>query len=288
MNTIGDSQIWSFYDARKKAVRINKTITQVRKGPGHEVTSYLDLATKVAELQFRNPDFVLLFRGQNGDHRNFQKNTTLKPSLFRSTPGSTVPPDKGVIFSRFRTLGNAERHLVSEYTNAKMPRVDRLKRYRLVRWAILQHYEVCPTPLLDITHSLRIAASFASDQKATDPFIFVLGVPNLSGAITASAEAGVQIVRLASVCPPTALRPHIQEGYLVGEYPEMASYNQKSFYGHHEIDFGRRLIAKFRFEPATFWKGDTFPQVSHDAIYPPADRDPLYKLARRVKGLIRR
>ncbi len=265
-----------------------RQITEGRKGPGHVVRSYLDLATKVAELQFRNRDFVLLFRGQNGDHRNSKSNTTLKPSLFRSTPGSTVPPDEGAISARFRTLENAERHLVSEYTNAKMPDVDRLKRYRLLRWAILQHYEVCATPLLDITHSLRIAASFASGQNATDPFIFVLGIPNLSGAITASAEAGLQIVRLASVCPPTAVRPHIQEGYLVGEYPEIASYDQKSFYGHYEIDFGRRLIAKFRFEPATFWKGDTFPQVSHDAIYPPADRDPLYKLALRVKGLIRR
>ena len=64
----------------------------------------------------------------------------------------------------------------------------------------------------------------------TQAFLFVIGVPNLSGAITASAEAGLQIIRLSSVCPPTALRPHIQEGYLLGEYPDMVNYDQKEQY----------------------------------------------------------
>ena len=51
----------------------------------------------------------------------------------------------------------------------------------------------------------------------------MLGVPNLSGAITASAEAGLQIVRLSSVCPPSAVRPHIQEGYLLGDLEALQS-----------------------------------------------------------------
>jgi hypothetical protein len=105
----------------------------------------------------------------------------------------------------------------------------------------------------------------------------VLGVPNLSGAITASAEAGLQIVRLSSVCPPTALRPHIQEGYLLGEYPEMAGYDQKQHYPHFEIDFGRRLIAKFRFNLKSFWKNDAFPKVKRPALYP-NQNDPLFQL----------
>ena len=111
----------------------------------------------------------------------------------------------------------------------------------------------------------------------------MLGVPNLSGAITASAEAGLQIVRLSSVCPPSAVRPHIQEGYLLGEYPEMAGYEQKANYFPYEIDFGRRLVAKFAFNPATFWKGDNFPKVARKALYPSAKNDPLYQLALDVK-----
>ena len=155
-----------------------------------------------------------------------------------------------------------------------------------MRWAILQHYEICPTPLLDITTSLRIAASFASHDHDGQAYLFVLGVPNLSGAITASAEAGLQIVRLSSVCPPKAIRPHLQEGYLLGEYPEMYDFDQKSHYKHFEIDFGRRLIAKFCFEPKRFWRDDAFPMVSKEALYPPAKGDPFSKLVLEVKESI--
>ena len=102
----------------------------------------------------------------------------------------------------------------SEYSRLQLLGVDRMKRQQILRWAILQHYEVCPTPLLDVTHSLRIAASFASAHADNSAYIFVVGVPNLSGAVTASAEASIQTIRLSSVCPPTAVRAHIQEGYL--------------------------------------------------------------------------
>jgi hypothetical protein len=158
-----------------------------------------------------------------------------------------------------------------------------LRHQQNCRTAVLQHYEICPTPLLDVTQSLRIAASFASDGADREAFVFVLGVPNLSGAITASAEAGIQVVRLSSVCPPAAVRPHIQEGYLLGEYPEMTGYDQKQHYAHWEIDFGRRLIAKFRFNPQTFWKNDAFPKVTRSALYPDRD-DPLFRFSRSVKN----
>lgn len=111
----------------------------------------------------------------------------------------------------------------------------------------------------------------------------MLGVPNLSGAITASAEAGLQIVRLSSVCPPSAVRPHIQEGYLLGEYPEMSGTEQKENYFPYEMDFGRRLVAKFAFAPASFWKNDNFPQATKSALYPSEKSDPLFRLALGVK-----
>jgi hypothetical protein len=80
-------------------------------------------------------------------------------------------------------------------------------------WAILQHYEVCDTPLLDVTNSLRVAASFATNNPAAEgPVLYVLGVPSLSGSITASSEQGLQIIRLSSICPPEARRPYFQEG----------------------------------------------------------------------------
>ena len=43
-------------------------------------------------------------------------------------------------------------------------------------------------PLLDVTNSLRIAKSFASQNRGDEAFVYALGRPNLSGAITASID----------------------------------------------------------------------------------------------------
>lgn len=282
MESIGKQELWSFIDGWPKATAAK--VVDIRKGPGHKVHSFLELATKVAELQFRNRNHVLVFRGQSGDYRNKKSNSTLKPTLFR--PLRKGNPSSNTLIKRFEMLTEAERELASQYAQANFLGIDRLKRQRILRWAILQHYEVCRTPLLDITTSLRIAASFGSHDCTDEAFLFVLGVPNLSGAITASAEAGLQIVRLSSVCPPKAIRPHLQEGYLLGEYPEMADFAQKQEYFHYEIDFGRRLVAKFRFNPKTFWKDDAFPMVSKKALYPSPQGDPFHKVASAVKQSI--
>ncbi len=279
METIGNQKIWSFYDTGRTC-RVAKN-TEIRKGRGHRIGSYFELATKVAELQFRNRDHVLLFRGQSGDYRNLQHNTTLKPTLLR--PEGRGNPSEAMLMARFDRLEHAERELVARYVASGLLGVDRLRRHRVLRWSILQHYEICATPLLDVTHSLRIAASFASLGDTSKAYLFVLGVPNLSGAVTASAEAGLQIVRLSSVCPPSAARPHIQEGYLLGVYPDLGDYAQRENYFHYEVDFGRRLVAKFVFNPATFWKNDNFPQVAHRALYPSAAEDPLYRLMLSVQ-----
>jgi FRG domain-containing protein len=288
METIGKHRIWSFFDTTKFCKDTDNTT--IRKGVGHQVESYLNLAKKVAELQFRNRDFVLLFHGQGNDYRNQHGNTSLKPTLFR--PERVRNPSEQTLVRRFEALQIAEELLIRGYKSPEFLGVERLQRHRILRWAILQHYEVCPTPLLDVTHSLRIAASFASlaSAKASGSvnkkgFVFVLGVPNLSGAITASAEAGLQIVRLSSVCPPSAVRPHIQEGYQLGEYPEITGYRQKARYAPYEVDFGLRLVAKFCFNPDDFWKRPDFPMVAREALYPDGD-DPLYKLTRAVaRGL---
>lgn len=284
MEVIGSQKIWTFTEGTESISGLSCSV--IRKNPAHRVRNYVDLATKVAELQFRNRDFVLMFRGQNGDFKNRLGYTSLKPSLLRAANSDNVPTDTA-INRRFNKLLAAERVLVTEYERRGLLGRERLKRQRILRWAILQHYEICKTPLLDITQSLRIAASFASHNAGHEAFVFVLGIPNVSGAITASAEAGIQVVRLASVCPPMAVRPHVQEGYLLAEYPECASAEQKLLYSHAEMDFGRRLIAKFRFEPERFWdKSGHFPQVGENALYPRASQDPMCALAEAVKSAI--
>jgi hypothetical protein len=186
-------------------------------------------------------------------------------------------------------LKTAEAELVQRYEAKRLLGVDRIKRYRILRWTILQHYEVCPTPLLDVTQSLRNAASFAShDNSGGSAYVFVLGVPNLSGAVTSSSEAGLQIMRLSSACPPDAVRPHFQEGYLLGEYPEMDDYGQNTQYSFDEMDFGRRLLAKFRFNPQRFWTNPNFPLATRKALYAMQQTDVLRSIALEISEVLNR
>ena len=283
MEKIGNQKIWSYFDEQESAHEAQNP--EIRGGSGHEVRSYFELAKKVAELQFLNREHVLLFRGQSQDYRTTQKNSMLKATIFRLEGGRR--PNELVLEKRFEKLRSAERELAIRCEAEELQGHHRVIRYRIIRWAILQHYEVCATPLLDVTHSLRIAASFASNGNDTDDaFVFAFGVPNLSGAVTASSEAGLQIVRLSSACPPDAVRPHIQEGYLLGEYPEMVDYQQKSLYDDYEMDFGRRLIAKFRFNPSIFWNNKNYPRASEAALYPAEHRDPLLQIANEIRNSI--
>jgi hypothetical protein len=100
METIGKQKIWSFLD-RSRNCQIT-TNTKIREGAGHKVGSYLELARKIAELQFLNRDHVLLFRGQSGDHRNVKGNTSVKPTLFR--PEGKGNPDRATLEKRFGLL----------------------------------------------------------------------------------------------------------------------------------------------------------------------------------------
>jgi hypothetical protein len=279
MDIIGGQKIWSYFDDAQKKIQSTSNY-QVRHGQGYFVRTYFELAKKVAELQFLNREFVLLFRGQDKDYRTIKSNTTLKPMLFRLS-GKKIPQQKD-LERRFVTLRRAEQELVRRYDEANLLGADRLTRHRVLRWSILQHYEICKTPLLDVTHSLRVAASFASINQPSEAFVFVLGVPNLSGAVTASSEAGLQVIRLSSACPPEAARPHLQEGYLLGEYPEIADFEQKAHYDYYEMDFARRLIAKFRFNPAAFWT-DNFESLPVGALYP-NERDTLFTLTSSLKA----
>ncbi len=253
------------------------SVDNVRLGAGFRVKDYADLATKVAALSFFNPSFELLFRGQNHDHKNLKTKTSLLPSIFRARGYFT----RGMAKRRFKKLRDAERQFSAR---AKFKGATRVRRYRLLQWAIIQHYEICATPLLDLTHSLRVACSFSKlDHEPDDTFLYVIGLPYLSGCITTSGDQGLLALRLTSVCPPRARRPHFQEGYLVGEYPEAELMARKK-YAKDEWDFGRRLICKFVIPPfAQFWRNG-FDEIPREALRPP--NDPFDSMADEIRDQI--
>ncbi|MEO0752850.1 MAG: FRG domain-containing protein [Pseudomonadota bacterium] len=280
MEKIGNNTLWSFVSDHPEIKRVRNPV--LRRDPGHFVKTYFELAAKIAELQFHNRDHVILFRGQSADYPSSKGGSMLKASIFRHASSQSF--SLALLKRRFKRLEIAERYLVDRYNEQQLLGRERIMRHRILRWSVLQHYEVCDTPLLDVTNSLRVAASFASHHNSSDAFLFAIAVPNLSGAITASSEAGMQIVRLSSACPPNAIRPHVQEGYLLGEYPEIVGPDQSGKYSYYEMDFGRRLLGKFRFKPTgEFWHSENYTMASEEALYPKQRRDPMLLLTREIK-----
>jgi len=289
METVGTNSLFSILEYEQGLVDVSNK--RVRENKPAMVHSYAELARAVSSLQFRNQDLVLLFRGQRQDYKEGNQ-TTIRPSIFRGDVGSYSSKwskarqrkvFKGRHAHAFEKLREAEALLLQHYRGSSIEAI-RIRRQRIVRWSVLQHYEICPTPLLDVTHSLRIAASFATLDGGQEGCIMVIGVPNISGAITASAEAGLQIVRLSSVCPPEAARPHLQEGYLISEYPELGDPQQASLYDTQETDVALRLVAKFSFDRLAFWSNSpNFPAIPRNALFPDSEADDFLKVAEEIK-----
>ena len=281
METLGSRKITSILE--NSASFHSVTNHEIRSDRGALIRAFPELVEKVAQLSFFNPEHVLLFRGQRRDWTNCRGNTSIKSTIFRTQDGGTKPPSSSELARRYEILAEAEQMLSDDFCRSSFLGRRRITRHRLLRWSILQHYEVCGTPLLDVTHSLRVAASFATNVvPETDPVLYVLAVPSVSGSITASSEQGIQTIRLSSICPPEARRPYFQEGYLLAEYPDLFTMDTKQDYRPYEIDFGRRLIAKFRLSRVGFWPKDYTP-IPNVALYPD-ERDPLVEFTKRIKG----
>lgn len=267
----------TFLDRRQKIK--SSTVREIREDRGYFVSNYKELIERIAELSFKNPEYVLFFRGQKADYRDDIGRTTLYPSIFRGNNYDYV----GVLRPRFEQLKQAEELLIRFYQEP-LEGIKDIRVYEILRWAIIQHYDVRYTPLLDITHSVRVACSFAHcDNDNDEVFVYVLGMPQISGSVTASSEQKIQIIRLLSVCPPNAKRPYYQEGYLAGEFPTIG-YIEKGEYSREEMDFGRRLICKFRLPKKELFWDDDFPTIPNSYLYPIEDE--LLEITNRIRHLL--
>lgn len=227
------------------------------------ISTFRTLVEHVARLAYANRDELLFFRGQDKDFQSKAGGTTLYPAIYREDALSTRE-----LRYRFETLERAGQLLAGRFKSAKVEGHRDLRQKRYIQWSILQHYEVVATPLLDLTQSLRVACSFAQ-LRSTDPacYVYVLGLPYVTNRISVNSEHDLVNVRLLSICPPTALRPFFQEGYLAGTTDVTTDFESKT-----ELDFRNRLIAKFEIPRArTFW-GSGFDQIPETALYPKGDQ----------------
>lgn len=246
-------------------VELNKVIDpkNIAGSPAYKVSTFRELVENVAKLSYLNKDYLLFFRGQGNDYKNRAGNSTFYPSIYRGDYLS-----QSELNYRFEILKTLSKNLIKVFQDEDIEGYKELKRKKLIQWSILQHYEVCGTPLLDFTHSLRVACSFAHmDNENGNAFIFVFGLPYLTNRISNNSEQDLVNIRLLSICPPEALRPYFQEGYLAGTEDITNEYESKS-----ELDFKNRLIAKFEIpNDKNFW-GRNFKIIPKNALYPSKDK----------------
>ena len=232
------------------------------EGEGILINTYDELVKEIAELSFLNPDVLLFFRGQEIDHKNKADKTSIYPSIYRGTLS------KDDLRYKRDILDAASRLLIKELEETNFIGYKEIKSKKYVQWGILQHYEVCATPLLDITHSIRVACSFAQLGSVSEHvYIYVIGMPYITNRISINSEHDIVNIRLLSISPPQALRPYFQDGYLAGTEYIFDEYESKE-----ELDFNRRLIAKYRIPNNDEFWGIENKGISKDHLYPQNDK----------------
>ncbi|OFY09294.1 MAG: hypothetical protein A2X11_01980 [Bacteroidetes bacterium GWE2_42_24] len=241
------------------------------------VKTFRQLVEHTARLSYKNKDHLLFYRGQTQDYINKANSSAFYPSIYR---GDYLPGRE--LVHRFNVLEGAGKSLVQVFEREKVEGYKELKRRKAVQWSILQHYEVCATPYLDFTQSLRVACSFAMlDNSNPYAYVYVFGLPYLTNRISVNSEHDLVNIRLLSICPPTALRPYFQEGYLAGTDDITTSYEVKT-----ELDFNNRLIAKFLIpNQLSFWESG-FSMIPRASLYP--DNDPIFDLCEPVRDKVAR
>ncbi len=241
----------------------NKAITS---SEAFEVSSYAELVRLVAKITFNNPEINIYYRGQKKDHYGSDNRSEILPSLYR---GSFKSLNK-------TKLEIATSELIKKFEDNKIDGYKKIKKFPIVAWSILQHYEVCDTPLLDVTDSLLVACSFALSGES-DGYLYLLGLPHANGSVTYSTEHELFNIKLNSICPPEALRPYYQNGYLIGCFPEFPI--TKSKLGHN---FGNRLVAKFKLNYSGFWN-EHFHPIPNDALFPNEDDSRIQQITSEIK-----
>ncbi|MCE5255229.1 MAG: FRG domain-containing protein [Spirochaetaceae bacterium] len=249
----------------------------VARHDAYPVATYDELVRIVAELSYLNRDCLLFFRGQDEDFRNKASATTLYPSLYRKNNIS-----RRNLQNRFAVLKELAAILVDQTKPCDKRAADEIRRRQYIQWSILQHYQVYETPLLDMTQSLRVACSFAQlDASSHDVYVYVLGLPYMPNGISVNSEQEIVNIRLLSVCPPLALRPYFQEGYLIGTTDITDNYDDKN-----ELDFNRRLIAKFAIpNNDSFWNGN-LNRIPRDLLFLDERNDQMFRICSSIRNAL--
>lgn len=250
-----------------------KSALEVKGSKPFFAKTYIDLVRMVAALASANPEYRLLFRGQTKEYFSYAGNSKIIPSLYRLDKKSRRERDafdKAVV-----RLNEAELTLkcIIPFDIG-----ERLKG-KVERWAVLQHYEVCSTPLLDMTSSLSVACWFALHGacESDRPVVYVFGLPYPQGPLSFDLSTGIFQLELTTLLPPIAERPVFQNGYLVGRESDLDLNCFGSF------DYSDRLIAKIELQDSRDFRSSL--GVSANLLFPTSD--PFLKISQEIERLLK-
>lgn len=240
------------------------TNKDIRVSRGKLVSQYSDLVAELAKLAYHNPGYSFFYRGQQNDYSTRKNSTSIYPTLFRN-PGRRLTTSK--LKERYEQLKLATEKIIEAFRVNGFSSYRRMEKFPELAWSVLQHYEVCRTPLTDVTHSVRVASSFALPENNTsnNGYFYVFALPNTSEGVSYSVDNELMTLKLLNVCPPEAKRPFFQEGYLVGNFPHVVKRKRP------EHDLAVRLIGKYRLKSNSFWSND-FPSIPPTSLSPNKDR----------------
>lgn len=224
------------------------TVNKIRASPGFPVKTFKHLIDEVANVTLSNKNYDMYYRGQTIDYKNnqakyYEKNTP-KTIIFPTICRPEKNEDGSLKYSIKKTQINKRYRELSKMielvgdTNSKS-----IEYY----YSLFQHYNILPTPFIDITQSLRVAASF-SLRNSPKGYLYVFGLPYPNQSISYYSDLGIVLIKLQNVSPIKAIRPRYQEGYLVGKYPIRPTKNMGD-------DLANRLVAKFLIDNTNgkFW-----------------------------------
>jgi len=240
------------------------------------VRNYAELIEHTAALSYRNRGLFPLYRGQDRDHQTKRSGdqptqSKILSSFYRPPRGKSVL-SKPLREERIEALDSARLEfleLIRKQRNEQgwVLSVSALEVHHELAWAILQHYGIVPTPLLDLTQSLHVACSFAAAGAGAEAVLYMFGVEAVNPTISYSYNGEHEVIRLSGVMPQMAKRPFYQEAFLLGDFPLTRCLKDAS------LNFAVRLLAKFSVSPGDpdFWPAG-MSSLPEALLFPPQRR----------------
>ena len=230
-------------------------VKKIRMSKPFKVETFSKLVDCIARLSYFNKSYTLFFRGQNEEYPLESCLRTIYPGILRENIRNKIPLES---LKKKLDFHDNELRARNHYRNPRMYGAQNIMMYKYLRWAILQHYEKCPTPFIDITRSLIVALSFAlinytkeDNNFLSKGILYVLALPWPSKHFHESKDEELVLVNMAGITPPIAKRPYRQDAFCV------MHNNIENDTSKDKFDLSNRMVCKFEISNTkSFWKGD--------------------------------